>query len=308
MTRKQRTRGRPVNGVLLLDKPAGITSNQVLQHVKRLYNASKAGHTGSLDKQATGLLPLCFGEATKLSGYLLDANKRYRAVCRLGITTSTGDASGEELSVSALPDIDRKQLEAVLQHFRGEISQVPPMHSALKHQGQRLYKLAHQGIEVEREPRQVMIYQLQVLDQAAEELEIDVICSKGTYIRTLAEDIGRELGCGAHIKSLRRTAAGPFTLDQAYAVERLEQLAGEGLPVLDALLQPMDQILDEFPDICLNENQAFYIRHGQAVVVPHAPTAGLVRIYYQGHQFMGIGEILEDGRVSPKRLLRTDTG
>lgn len=308
MTRKQRTRGRPVNGVLLLDKPAGITSNQVLQHVKRLYNASKAGHTGSLDKQATGLLPLCFGEATKLSGYLLDANKRYRAVCRLGITTSTGDASGEELSVSAIPDIGRKQLEAVLQHFRGEISQVPPMHSALKHQGQRLYKLAHQGIEVEREARQVMIHQLQLLDQAAEELEIDVICSKGTYIRTLAEDIGRELGCGAHIKSLRRTAAGPFTLDQAYTVERLEQLAGEGLPVLDALLQPMDQILDEFPDICLNENQAFYIRQGQAVIVPHAPTAGLVRIYYQGHQFMGIGEILEDGRVSPKRLLRADTG
>lgn len=293
-----------MNGVLLLDKPAGITSNQALQHVKRLYQANKAGHTGSLDKQATGLLPLCFGEATKLSGYLLAANKRYRAVCRLGITTSTGDADGEELTVADVPEIGTEQVEAVLQSFRGEISQVPPMHSALKHKGQRLYKLAHQGIEIEREPRKVVIHRLQLLNHTDGELELDVVCSKGTYIRTLAEDIGRELGCGAHIKSLQRTAVGPFTLDAGHNIEELERLAGEELQALDVLLLPVDQILDELPDISLNESLAFYVRQGQAVIVPHAPTGGLVRIYNQDRQFMGVGEILEDGRVSPKRLLR----
>lgn len=297
-----------MNGVLLLDKPAGMTSNQSLQYIKRLYSAGKAGHTGSLDKQATGLLPLCFGEATKLSGYLLGANKRYHAVCRLGVTTTTGDAAGEELNVSGVPEIGHKELESVLESFRGEISQVPPMHSALKHRGQRLYKLAHQGIEVEREPRRVTIYRLQVLRLSKEELEIDVVCSKGTYIRTLAEDIGAELGCGAHIRTLRRTAVGPFTLEQGHTLEKLEQFAGEDKSALDQLLRPMDQILDDLPDISLNENQAFYVRRGQAVIVPHAPTEGLVRIYYQGHQFMGVGEILDDGRVSPKRLLRAETG
>lgn len=304
MARKQRSRGRPVNGILLLDKPAGLTSNQALQHVKRLFQAGKAGHTGSLDKQATGLLPLCLGEATKLSGYLLNANKRYHAICRLGVTTSTGDASGEELAVANVPETGAEQIETVLQCFRGEINQIPPMHSALKHKGQRLYKLAHQGIEVEREPRKVMIHHLQLLNKSDKELEIDVICSKGTYIRTLAEDIGRELECGAHITFLRRTAVGPFTLEAAYSIEDLEQIAGKGLHALDALLLPMDKILGELPDISLNESLAFYVRQGQAVIVPHAPTGGLVRIYNQDRLFMGIGEILDDGRVSPKRLLR----
>ncbi|MGH8121089.1 MAG: tRNA pseudouridine(55) synthase TruB, partial [Gammaproteobacteria bacterium] len=214
MARTNRQRGRDVHGILLLDKPAGATSNHVLQQVKRLYLARKAGHTGSLDKLASGLLPLCLGEATKLSGYLLNADKAYEATCKLGVVTTTGDAAGAVIATHPVPAISGADVERVMERFRGEIQQTPPMYSALKHEGRRLYKLAYAGISVEREPRSVTIHELTHVRLNGDELEFRVHCSKGTYIRTLAEDIGRELGCGAHIKVLRRTAVGPFTAEQ----------------------------------------------------------------------------------------------
>ncbi|MDX1519539.1 MAG: tRNA pseudouridine(55) synthase TruB, partial [Gammaproteobacteria bacterium] len=197
MARRRRARGRKVNGILVLDKPRGMTSNEALQTVKRLFRAEKAGHTGSLDKPASGVLPVCFGEATKLSGFLLDSDKEYHTSCRLGVTTTTGDAAGEVREQKPVPEITRQSLETVLEEFRGAISQIPPMHSALKHKGERLYKLAYQGIEVEREPRTITVHELTLEDLDRDTFGIRVRCSKGTYIRTLVEDIGKRLGCGA---------------------------------------------------------------------------------------------------------------
>ncbi len=302
MGRRKKTKGRDVHGVLLLDKPAGVTSNGVLQHLKHLYQARKAGHTGSLDKPATGLLPICFGDATKFSAYLLDSDKGYIATCKLGARTTTADAIGEIIEESPVPDLDSKQLEAVLSRFRGQISQVPPMHSALKHKGQRLYRLAYKGIEVEREPRSVTIHSMTLLDHRKNEIDIEVHCSKGTYIRTLVEDIGKALSCGAYVLSLRRIAVGPYTLDGASTMDQLESRAGEGLDSLDEQLRPVDSILGNLPEIDLNEDMVFYLRRGQAVMVPHAPTDGLVRVYYN-EQFIGLGEVKEDGRIAPKRLV-----
>lgn len=305
MSRKRR--GRRIDGILLLDKPAGAGSNQALQQVKRLYQAQKAGHTGSLDELATGLLPICLGEATKISGYLLDADKYYRATCRLGISTTTGDAEGEVVSERPVPELDRERIEAALSRFRGEISQVPPMHSALKHQGTRLYELARQGIEVERKPRTVTIHSMELIDSGTDWLEIDVHCSKGTYIRTLAEDIGEALGCGAHISALRRLGAGPFSAEQMVTMEQLEAaLAEGGLPAIDAMLMPVDSALAASPAIELTSTLAYYLCQGQAILVPNAPTSGLLRLYDDRQRFLGIGEVLDDGRIGPRRLLRTD--
>lgn len=304
MQNKKKNKGRHVHGILLLDKPAGITSNQALQRVKQLFQANKAGHTGSLDKLATGLLPVCFGEATKLSGYLLDSDKHYQAIFKLGIQTSTGDSAGEVTAKSPVPDFRRIDIEKVLSDFVGEINQVPPMHSALKYKGQRLYQLAYQGIEVERKPRPVTIYKLELLDFKGDEIEIRVSCSKGTYIRTLAEDVGKALGCGAHVKTLRRLGTGPFRAEQMVSLTSLEAMAGEGLDKLDQQLLPMDSVLVDLPEIDLVESLAFYMDQGQAVVVPHAPTEGLVRLYDQQHRFKGVGEVLDDGRIAPRRLVR----
>ena len=304
MARMNKQRGRDVHGILLLDKPAGSTSNQVLQHVKRLYQARKAGHTGSLDKLASGLLPLCLGEATKLSGYLLDADKVYEAICALGITTTTGDAAGEIIATKPAPEISRPELERVLERFRGEIQQTPPMYSALKHEGQRLYKLAYAGITVEREPRTVTIFELTAGRCSGGELDIRVRCSKGTYIRTLAEDIGRELGCGAHLKALRRIGAGLFTATQMVTMTEIERLAQIGTDALDEKLLPMDFVLGNVPAVHLSESMAFYMRQGQAITVPRAPVQGLVRLYDQRDMFLGVGTILDDGRVGPKRLVQ----
>lgn len=303
--RNKLKKGRQVHGILLLDKPAGITSNQALQHVKHLFHARKAGHTGSLDKLATGLLPLCLGEATKLSGYLLDADKHYQATLKLGIQTTTGDAAGDVVATASVPALDHAAIESVLAQFRGEISQVPPMHSALKYKGQRLYQLAYQGIEVEREPRIVTIYKLELLEFNGDEMEIKVSCSKGTYIRTLAEDIGKALGCGAHVKSLRRLGAGPYREEQMISMDAIEHLAEQGLAHLDRLLLPMDSILGDVPGVQLEESLVFYVRQGQAVTVPQAPTAGQVRLYDRQGRFMGIGEVLDDGRIAPRRLVQT---
>ncbi len=262
MSRHGRRRGRDIHGILLLDKPAGITSNDALQRVKRLYDARKAGHTGSLDRPATGLLPLCFGEATKFSAYLLDANKYYRATCKLGIETTTGDAAGDVVQERPVPDLKEQELEDVLINFRGDIQQVPPMYSALKHKGQRLYELAYQGVEVERSARPVTIFRLQLIRLEKDCFEIDVLCSKGTYIRTLAEDIGKRLGCGAHVESLRRLGAGPYSAEQMIDMSTLEGLAAEGRQSLDSRLLSVDTALYDMPEITLVESLAFYLCQG----------------------------------------------
>ena len=224
----RRPRGRAVNGILVLDKPVGVGSNEALQRVKRLYRARKAGHTGSLDRLASGLLPICFGEATKLSAYLLNADKHYVAAFRLGVTTSTGDAEGEVVSRRSVPEFAASEIEDAVARFRGEIEQTPPMHSALKHKGKRLYQLAHEGIVVERQPRPITIRRFEVLHVEGERMEVEVLCSKGTYIRTLAEDLGAVLGCGASVASLRRVGAGPFTAGDMVELATIETLASEG--------------------------------------------------------------------------------
>jgi tRNA pseudouridine55 synthase len=288
----------------LLDKPSGITSNDALQQVKRLYFAKKAGHTGSLDPLASGVLPICMGEATKVSAFLLDSDKRYQVRCQLGVRTATADAEGEVLETRPVCVYSREQVEAVLEEFRGSIEQIPPMYSALKHQGQRLYKLARQGVEVEREPRPVEIYELTVAGQGEDWLEISVHCSKGTYVRTLAEDIGNRLGCGAHVSALRRTAVGPYGDDRLLSLETLKALKEKDMPAMDALLLPIESALSQWPDVDLSTDAAFYLQQGQPVLVPHAPTSGWVRLYEGNRSFLGMGEILDDGRVAPRRLMK----
>jgi len=302
---RKHEKGRPVNGILLLDKAIGISSNKALQEIKQLFNARKAGHTGSLDPLASGLLPICLGEATKLSSFLLDSDKRYAGTCKLGLVTTTADAEGEVIDSKPVPALSRTDVETVLQRYTGDIEQIPPMHSAIKQNGQPLYKLARQGVEVERQARQIRIDELRLDGQRAEELDIYVKCSKGTYIRTLAEDIGRDLGCGAHLGGLRRTGVGPFAIENAYTLERLREILQQGgFEALDALLLPMETALGDFPEIHLTDNGAFYIQQGQPVQVSQAPTEGWVRLFSPDEQFLGVGQILEDGRVAPKRLLK----
>jgi tRNA pseudouridine55 synthase len=284
--KKRKTRGRDIDGILLLDKPAGITSNDALQIVKRMFNASKAGHTGSLDKPATGMLPLCFGEATKFTSYLLNAD---------GEVTQTRPVP-EKLSAA---DINK-----VLNDFTGVISQVPPMHSALKHKGQRLYTLAYQGIEVERQPREVTIYSIRLTDFAGDRFGIEVHCSKGTYIRTLVEDIGKQLGCGAHITGLQRTAVGPF-VSGMMGLDELARLSEQGVQALDACLLPIDSVIQDLPEMTLSSSVARYLIQGQPVILPHAPTGGMLRIYDENRRFLGVAEVLDDGRIAPRRLVNT---
>jgi tRNA pseudouridine55 synthase len=298
--------GRNISGILLLDKPEVLTSNEALQRVKRLFKAAKAGHTGSLDPLATGLLPVCLGDATKFSTYLLDADKRYRVRVCLGVTTSTADAEGEVLRTASTEAVDEEGLRRTLEGFVGTIEQLPPMYSAVKHQGERLYKLARQGIEVERKPRTVNIFSIELRRVNLPEFEMDVHCSKGTYVRTLAEDIGVALGCGGHVCGLRRTGVGPYVEGDAHFVtlEEIDQLSqAEGLVALDALLLPLESALNHWPTVRLSEDAAFYLRQGQAVLVPRAPTEGLVRLYDPSQKFIGVGYILDDGKVQPKRLL-----
>lgn len=304
MARRQKTRGRKLNGVVLLDKPIGMSSNAALQIVKRLFFAAKAGHTGNLDPLATGMLPICLGEATKLSAYLLDADKVYVGTCKLGVKTSSGDAEGEVVDTREVPPLDVDEIEAILARFRGEIEQIPPMHSALKLNGQPLYKLARQGIEVERKPRRVTIHELRLLRAEGDELEIYVHCSKGTYIRTLAEDIGEALGCGAHLGQLRRTRVGPFLEEDMVSLDTLrEEEAEGGAESLDRHLLPMDSALGNYPEIKLSETGLYYVRQGQPVQIAHAPTEGLLRLYDPSGGFVGVGQVLDDGRIGPKRLM-----
>ena len=289
-----------------MDKPAGISSNDVVQQAKRLFGAQKVGHTGSLDPLATGVLPLCFGEATKFSQYLLDADKKYWAHVRLGITTETGDADGEVIAQADASSVTPAQAVAALETFVGEIEQIPSMYSALKHQGQPLYKLARKGIEVERAPRQVSIYSAELLQFSEASIELRVHCSKGTYIRSLAEDLGAALGCGAHVSALRRLAAGPYEEGQATTLAELCET--NDMQEMDALLLPVSSAVDSWPAVRLHEDTAHYVRQGQPVQVAHAPTDGWVQIFELAEEdrFLGVGEILTDGRVAPRRLVAND--
>jgi tRNA pseudouridine55 synthase len=303
----RRHRGRKVDGILVLDKPTGLSSNQALQRVKRLYGAAKAGHTGSLDPLASGVLPLCFGEATKFSQYLLEADKTYESTFVFGVATDTGDADGKVLEECGARALTAADVAAALKEFEGEIEQVPSMYSAIKRGGQPLYKLARQGLEVERDPRPVVVRKLELQEfRGGDRAEADIYleCSKGTYVRTLAEDLGRALGCGAHVGALRRTRAGPFGLDDCVALSTLEALKEQGeFRELDGFLAPADAALGQLPLVRLSESGGFYLRQGQPVMVPNAPRDGIVRVALDTGEFLGSGEILDDGRVAPRRLV-----
>lgn len=292
-----------IHGVLLLDKPTGISSNNALQRVKRIYQARKAGHTGSLDPIATGLLPICLGEATKLSRFLLEADKRYEVVCRLGVRTATGDSEGEVIETHPLREFEPEWVAELLARFLGPQAQIPPMYSAIKRQGQPLYKLARQGIEVAREPRQVTIHRIKLIELKKDQLSFEVFCSKGTYIRTLAEDIGRALGCGAHVIALRRTQVGYFDASKIVSLDYLEKLVRANAEALRALLVPLEQILPDWPAVDLIADVAYYLRQGQPVRVAQTPDKGWVRLIERHKGFFGVGQVIEDGRIAPRRLV-----
>ena len=310
MARRGKRRGRSVNGILLLDKPQGLSSNEALQQAKRLFSAAKAGHTGSLDPLATGVLPLCFGEATKFSQYLLDSDKQYVARIRLGVRTASGDADGEIIETRPVPELSEAVVDAALDAFRGAFEQIPSMFSAIKHEGKPLYKLARQGIEVERKPRPVQVFENSLLSLDGDELELRIHCSKGTYVRTIAEDLGEALGCGAHVIALRRLKVGPFDDSALSTLEDLEALRADGgFPALDRLLLPTDQAVRHWPEVHLSDLTAYYLVKGQPVMVPHAPAEGWVRIIEDTEEagsenrFLGVGEVLDDGRIAPRRLV-----
>ncbi len=300
MSRPQRPPRRRIDGVLLLDKPGGMSSNAALQKAKWLLCAAKAGHTGTLDPMATGLLPLCFGEATKFSGELLHADKRYEATIRLGVTTDTADAEGQVLQSRPVA-VTPGQAEAALARFRGEIEQVPPMHSALKRDGRPLYEYARQGIELERAPRRVTLHLLELLRFEGEDVDIAVDCSKGTYVRTLAQDIGAALGCGGHLTALRRTRIGGLSLQGAVTLAALEALPPESRT---ALLQPPDVLLAALPRLDVDEAAARRLMHGQPIRAVQG-VIGRLRLYGPGGHFLGLGQGGEEGQVAPIRMVAT---
>ncbi|HTM64675.1 MAG TPA: tRNA pseudouridine(55) synthase TruB [Gammaproteobacteria bacterium] len=297
-----------VNGILLLDKPLGITSNGALQRIKHLFHAKKAGHTGSLDPMATGMLPLCFGEATKFSQFLLDSDKTYAVTAQLGVCTTTGDREGTVTAESPVTDMTVDRIETALQQFVGEIEQMPPMFSAIKVQGRPLYELARKGIEVERSTRRIKIFALnhQHYDKEKQQFSFIVHCSKGTYVRTLVEDIGRELGCGAHVAELRRTRVSPYDGSTIYTMDDLQIIAdAKGQAGLEACLLPVETAVSVYPAVKLSTSAAFYLRTGQAVRAPLPLQAPFIRLYSEDGRFLGIGEATEDARVKPYRLLST---
>ena len=300
----RRKRGLPVHGILILDKPQGLSSNGALQRCKRTLDAQKAGHTGALDPMATGVLPICFGDATKFSQYLLDADKAYEATLCLGSVTDTGDAEGEIIDRRDASTVTRALFEAALEPFRGEIEQIPPMYSALKRDGQPLYKLARQGIEVERQSRTIQIFKLECLEFTSGEsaqARIAVRCSKGTYIRTLAEDIGALLGCGAHLTALRRTAAGPFGIEQALTMAQVES----GGQALSESLLPIDAGLDGFELCQVDEKESEKLLQGQSIKVLNGPKNGIVRVARASGGFIGLATASEGGVLSPLRMIAT---
>ncbi|MFL0801477.1 MAG: tRNA pseudouridine(55) synthase TruB [Agarilytica sp.] len=308
---RKRKFGRPVNGVILIDKIPGMTSNDVVQKAKRLFFASKAGHTGALDPLATGVLPICLGEATKFSQYLLDSDKCYESVFRFGQTTDTGDSDGQVVSEAETGALTEAQVISAMAAYQGDIQQIPPMYSALKKDGQPLYKLAREGIEVERDARAVTIHAYELLEfcpGSSASAKVRISCSKGTYVRSLAEDLGRDLGCGAHVAELRRIQTGEFSIEGAYTLAELEEMRGEGrAEVLDEHLLSVDAPVQSFPCLKLDDDGAFYFGRGQAVMDSQVYRIGeegdTVRVFREAGEFLGLGEITDDGRITPKRLV-----
>jgi tRNA pseudouridine55 synthase len=297
-----------VNGLLLLNKPAGLTSNQALQKVKRLLNAKKAGHTGSLDPAATGMLPLCFGEATKICAYLLAADKSYRVTARLGEATDTGDADGKLVETAAVPDLTDEDWERIFLQFTGEIEQVPPMYSALKKDGKRLYELARQGQVVDRDARRIRIYEMQLLEARANRLVFRVRCSKGTYVRTLVEDLAKAAGTVAHTAALHRETVGDFRAQDMLDLPSAEKLAEAGADALRRHLMPADQALQQWPERRIGPDAARRFNDGQCIIVSAADTGGVtghVRVYEGTNGFLGVGELTGDGMLTPRRIFRT---
>jgi tRNA pseudouridine55 synthase len=300
----KRKSGRNVHGIVLLDKRLGVSSNRALQEVRHLFNANKAGHTGSLDPLATGLLPLCFGEATKVSALMLDDNKRYQVVIQLGVMTDTGDAEGIVIETKPVPALSVEEVQACLRQFTGKIDQIPPMYSALKHNGKKLYELARAGKTVERKARRIRIFELKLLDFSKDSLTLEVFCSKGTYIRSLAEDIGHTLGCGGTVKALRRLEAGLFSIEQARTIEQLTAMSEQDL---FQCLIAVDKPLEAHPSVHLSNEQAISIKYGQSINLLGTPDSsletwqGTVRMYHNAI-FLGLGEMLLDGKIAPKKL------
>ncbi len=304
---RRRNKGRAIDGLLLLNKKSGETSNTSLQTVKRLFQAQKAGHTGSLDPLATGMLPICFGEATKFSQFLLNADKSYRVTGKLGEKTETADADGKIIATGEV-NVSKKQLLHAIDHFRGEITQIPSMYSALKYQGKPLYQYAREGIEVEREPRTVNIFELELISFESPFFVMEVECSKGTYIRNLVEDMGELLACGAHVTSLHRNWAGCFEAEEMIDLTNIQSVFEEkGIAGLDELLLPADALTMDFPAVEINQDMMHYLLQGQAMQVPQAPEDGLVRIYGPNNKFLGVGQVDDNGNIAPKRLISTQT-
>ncbi|EGQ8193001.1 tRNA pseudouridine(55) synthase TruB [Vibrio parahaemolyticus] len=306
----RRRKGRPINGVILLDKPTGISSNDALQKVKRIYFAEKAGHTGALDPLATGMLPICLGEATKFSQFLLDSDKRYRVIAKLGERTNTSDSDGEVVETRPV-DVTLEKLEASIEKFRGESDQVPSMFSALKYQGKPLYEYARKGIEVPRESRKITVYEIVLHRFEGDEVEMEVHCSKGTYIRTIVDDLGEMLGCGAHVTMLRRTAVAKYPYEKMVTLEQLNELLEQAhreeiapRELLDPLLMPMDTAVEDLPEVNLIPELADMVQHGQPVQVLGAPEQGPLRLTMgEERLFIGVGEMNDDGKIAPKRLV-----
>jgi tRNA pseudouridine55 synthase len=294
-------KGLPLDGVLLLDKPRGLTSNSALQRARKLLGAAKAGHTGTLDPMASGLLPICLGQATKFSGFLLEADKTYEATVTLGAATETGDAEGRIVRTGSLAAVDRQGIEAVLAVLTGPIEQLPPMHSALKHKGRPLYQYARAGLTVERHARAVTVHEIRLTRLDSPELDIQVTVSKGTYIRALAAELGERLGCGAYLSALRRTAAGGLHLDEALSLPALEAMP-EGQR--RAQVRPIDLLLRRLPALTLNEQDVASLLQGRAIATDTAPSAqALARLYDGRGAFLGIGELILPGQLTPRRLM-----
>ncbi|UTZ27180.1 tRNA pseudouridine(55) synthase TruB [Vibrio campbellii] len=306
----RRRKGRPINGVILLDKPTGISSNDALQKVKRIYFAEKAGHTGALDPLATGMLPICLGEATKFSQFLLDSDKRYRVIAKLGERTDTSDSDGEVVETRPI-DVNLEKLEACIDTFRGESDQVPSMFSALKYQGKPLYEYARKGIEVPRESRKITVYEIVLHRFEGDEVEMEVHCSKGTYIRTIVDDLGEMLGCGAHVTMLRRTGVAKYPYEKMVTLEQLNELLEQAhrdevapKELLDPLLLPMDTAVEDLPEVNLNAELTNLVQHGMPVQVLGAPEGTPIRMTSgEDNLFIGVAEVNDDGKVAPKRLV-----
>ena len=312
----KRRKGRPINGVILLDKPYELSSNSALQKVKRIFSAQKAGHTGALDPLATGMLPICLGEATKFSQFLLDTDKTYQVTAKLGIRTTTSDADGEVVSEKPV-NVSSEQLAIALESFRGTTKQVPSMYSALKHKGQPLYKYAREGIEVPRESRDITVFNLDLLRFEGDEVDLDIHVSKGTYIRTIIDDLGELLDCGAHVANLRRSAVGNYPPDKMVTLEQLQSLVEQAeeqelsaSELLDPLLLPMTTACDGIPEVFIDDMSANFLRHGNPVQASNTPSDGLVQVFVGDNiidgEFIGVGHIDDDGLVAPKRIVVLD--